>query len=89
VIDLSIITKHSHRSLAVGTVFWSCLGGVELSRGVQQLMISRWQYDWPVSFLMGSAFLTYGIFWAAMLARRAGKSIHENSQQTSDSRSKK
>jgi hypothetical protein len=87
-VDLSIVNTHSHRRLAFSAVFWSCLGGVELGRAVQQLMvsrwISRWQYDWPISFLMGSAFLAYGIFWAVMLLRRVDRLAHKDSQQALD-----
>jgi len=39
--------------------------------GIQQLAAARFQYAWIESFLTGSAFLCFGIFWAALLVRRA------------------
>ena len=68
-VDLSVVKKHSPRNLTISSVAWSCIGGVELGRGVQQLMGSHSQFGWTVSFLFGTVFLAYGIFWAVMLLR--------------------
>jgi hypothetical protein len=68
--DLSAVNKHSARTLAFGAVSWSCLAGFELERGIDQLIRHKWQYDWISSFLLGSAFLAYGIFWSVQLLRR-------------------
>jgi hypothetical protein len=69
--DLTVINRHSPGRLGFSTVVFSCLGGVELGRGIQQLIRVESAGIWIVSFLCGSAFLGYGIFWAVMLARRA------------------
>jgi hypothetical protein len=70
--DLSVIGKHSSRRLVFNAVFWSCLGGIEVGRGIQQILSHALNYPWIVPFLMGSTFLAYGIFWAMMLVRRTG-----------------
>jgi uncharacterized membrane protein YbhN (UPF0104 family) len=69
--DLSRVNKHSNRTLAFSAVFWSCSGGLWLGQGIQQLVHAKWEYTWIASFLMGLAFLAYGIFWSVMLVRRA------------------
>jgi hypothetical protein len=68
--DLSSVNKHSSRDLALSTVFWSALGGIEIGRGLQQLIHAKLHYDWITSFLFGPTFVCYGIFWAVMLVRR-------------------
>jgi hypothetical protein len=70
--DLSVMDKHSSRRLAFSAVFWSCLGGIEIGQGIQQILARALNYPWIVPFLMGFAFLAYGIFWAVMLVRRIG-----------------
>jgi succinate-acetate transporter protein len=70
--DLSSVNKHSSRNMAILTVCCSGFGGEQIERGIQQLIHARLQYDWTSSFLLGSAFLCYGTFWAVMLVRRTG-----------------
>jgi len=70
--DLSIVNRHSYRRLVIAAVVWSCLGGIEIGRGIQEVLSRALNYPWIVPFLMGSAFLAYGIFWAVMLVRRVG-----------------
>jgi len=72
--DLTIVNKHSTRSLAISTVFWSWLGGVELGRGILELKLKYDQFTWFVPFLFGSVFLAIGIFYVVMLVRRIGPS---------------
>ena len=69
--DLSIVNKHSSRNLGIGAVLWSLIGGIELGRGIQQILIGASKGSWLVSFIFGSAFLAYGVFWVVMLVRRA------------------
>lgn len=68
--DLTIVKKHSSRNLVFSAMLWSCLGGLEIGRGIQQLLSQKWLYNWIVSFLIGAAFLGFGIFWAVLLLRR-------------------
>jgi len=68
--DLSIINKHSSRSLAFSVVFWSCLGGLWLGMGIDELIDARLQYHWIWSLMFGAAVLAMGIFYAVMLLRR-------------------
>jgi hypothetical protein len=56
--------------LAISAVVFSCLGGIEIGRGIDGVIVARLQFSWIVPFLMGSAFLGYGIFQAVMLVRR-------------------
>jgi len=69
--DLSSVNKHTPRNLAISAVFFSCFGGMKIGWGIQQLAAARFQYAWIESFLVGSAFLCFGIFWAVLLVRRA------------------
>jgi hypothetical protein len=71
-VDLTIVNKHSTRNLAISTVSWSCLGGVELGRGLLELKFKYDQFTWFVPFLFGSVFLALGIFYVVMLVRRIG-----------------
>lgn len=68
--DLSAVSKHSASSLAISTVFWSCLGGVDIGQGIQRTIHSYNSYNWVLDFLFGSVFLALGIFWAVILVRR-------------------
>jgi len=54
----------------ISAVFWSCLGGIELGRGITKVLLDRLQYDWITPLLMGWAFLGFGILWAVTLLRR-------------------
>ena len=76
-IDLGIVKKHSSRNLALLAISFSCAGGVELGRGIQELIASRWLYQWTTSFLIGSVFLACGIFWSVMLVRRTNSNTTE------------
>ena len=69
--DIGTVNRRSSRDLAIGSVLFSCMGGVELGRGIQGLVFTKLLYPWTVEFLFGTAFLAYGIFWAVMLVRRA------------------
>lgn len=69
--DLSTVSKHSSQGVAFSAAFFSCMGGIEIGRGLNQLQAARFQYDWIGSFLVGAAFLGFGIFWAVILVRRA------------------
>jgi len=68
--DLSIVSKHSSRDLAISTVFWSCLGGAEIGIGIQQTLANFHSFRWVNFLLFGAACLAFGIFWAVMLLRR-------------------
>lgn len=68
--DLLAVKKHSAHGLAFSTVFWSCLGGIELGRGIDQILNKNFQYRWITPLMFGTAFLALGVFWAAMLLRR-------------------
>ena len=70
--DLKIINRHSPRSLAISAIFWSCFGGMELGWGIKEVATKYGQFVWVSSFILGTVFLALGIFWALMLARRAG-----------------
>jgi len=72
--DLTVVNRHSARMLAFAAVSWSCLGGFELGRGVQEVIKNYGRFDWVKSFMFGSAFLAFGIFWVVRLVRRAGAS---------------
>ena len=69
--DLSIVNKHTPRNLALSAVSFSCFGGIKIGWGIQQLIAAKFQYSWIESFLTGSAFLGFGIFWVVLLVRRA------------------
>jgi hypothetical protein len=74
-VEPSVTKKHSARTLGFNAVAWSCLGGAELGRGMHQFVLSRWQYDWITSLLMGAAFLGFAIFWVVLLVRRVNQPI--------------
>jgi len=69
--DLGGVKKASPASLATTTVFFSSFGGMKIGWGIQQLITSKLQYHWVESFLTGSAFLCFGIFWVVLLVQRA------------------
>ena len=69
--DLGNINERPPRDLAIASVLFSFMGGIELGRGIQGLVSTRVLYPWTVEFLFGTAFLAYGIFWAVILVRRA------------------
>jgi hypothetical protein len=64
------VNKHSPQVLAFNAVFFSCFGGIEIGLGVHKLLTAKLEYAWIGSFLIGSAFVLYGVFWAVMLVRR-------------------
>lgn len=68
--DLSIVSKQSSRNLAISTVFWSCLGGVEIGNGIQQALTNYHSFRWINSFLFGATGVALGILWAVILLRR-------------------
>ncbi len=69
-IDLSAVERHSPGRLLFSAVFFACMGGIELGKGIQQLLRERVVQNWIVSFIFGFAFLAFGLFWAVMLMRR-------------------
>jgi len=69
-VDFGIVNKHSSRILAASTVFWSCLGGVEIGFGIQEALTDHHSFRWVNSFLFGATCLAFGAFWAVMLLRR-------------------
>ena len=71
---LSVVNKHSSRTLGISAVFFSCLGGIELGRGIEEFIFNKGGFTWVTSFLFGPAFLAYGIFWIVMLVRRTRSS---------------
>ena len=75
--DLGSVNRRSPRDLAIGAVLFSCMGGMELGRGIQGLVFTKVLYAWTVEFLFGTAFLAYGIFWAVMLVRRVGSGTQQ------------
>jgi hypothetical protein len=81
--NLERVNKNSPRSLAFSAVSFSCLGGIEIGIGIQELIFRRARFDWITSFLFGVAFVCYGIFWGAILARRAAPAhVEVPTQQT-------
>ena len=68
--DLSIANKKSSRNLAISSVFFSTVGGMQIGWGIQQVIHARPQYSWINSFLFGLCFLGVGILWSVMLVRR-------------------
>jgi hypothetical protein len=69
--DLGIVSKQPTRNLAIVTVSWSCLGGVEIGNGIQQTLTNYHSIRWMNSFLFGAACVAFGIFSAVTLLRRA------------------
>ena len=64
------VSRISPRRMAVSTVVWSCFGGFFLCDGVQEMIANYASFRWVAWFLIGSAFLAYGIFWAVRLVSR-------------------
>ena len=75
--DLSVVNRHSTRNMVISAVFFSCFGGIEIGRGIEQVQSRAVNYSWIVLFLWGAAFLAYGIFWAVMLVRRIGSTTSQ------------
>jgi hypothetical protein len=66
-INLIVRGKYSPRLLAFSAVFWSCLGGFFIGRGLELSLRARSQYDWIFSLLLGVVYLLFGIFWSVKL----------------------
>ena len=59
--DLSDISKHSSRNLAISTISWSGIGGVEIGVGIQQVLTDYHLFRWVSWILFGVAFLAFAI----------------------------
>jgi len=64
------VSKISPRRMAVSAVAGSCFGGFFLCNGVLEMIANYASFRWVGWYLSGSAFLAYGIVWAARLVSR-------------------
>jgi hypothetical protein len=67
---VSIRNTRTIKELVIPTVSFSFFGGTWIGMGIEHMIFRRAENNWTSDFLMGFAFLGFGIFWALMLLRR-------------------